>query len=59
LRHLFPSDRIAGLFNANRGLTADEVNQRQRQYGANDILGDRRSGWGDIARDTATEALSQ
>jgi hypothetical protein len=29
LRHLFPSDRIAGLLNAKRGLTADEVEQRQ------------------------------
>jgi P-type Ca2+ transporter type 2C len=54
LRHLFPSDRIAGLLNANRGLTADEVEQRQRLYG---ILGDRRSGWGDIARDTARDPM--
>ena len=57
LRHLFPSDRIAGLLNANRGLTADEVEQRQRLYGTNDILGDRRSGWGDIARDTARDPM--
>jgi Ca2+-transporting ATPase len=57
LRHLFPSDRIAGLLDANRGLTADEVEQRQRLYGGNDILGDRRSGWGDIARDTARDPM--
>ena len=57
MRHLFPSDRIAGLLDANRGLTADEVEQRQRLYGSNDILGDRRSGWGDIARDTARDPM--
>jgi len=57
LRHLFPSDRIAGRLDANRGLTADEVEQRQRLYGSNDILGDRRSGWGDIARDTARDPM--
>jgi Ca2+-transporting ATPase len=57
LRHLFPSDRIAGLLDANRGLTADEVEQRQRLYGGNDILGDRRFGWGDIARDTARDPM--
>ena len=57
MRHLFPSDRIAGLLDANRGLTADEVEQRQRLYGDNDILGDQRSGWGDIARDTARDPM--
>jgi P-type Ca2+ transporter type 2C len=57
LHHLFPSDRIAGLLNANRGLTADEVERRQRLYGSNDILGDRRSGWGVIARDTARDPM--
>ena len=57
MHHLVPSDRLAGLFDANRGLTADEVEQRQRLYGSNDILGDRRSGWGDIARDTARDPM--
>ena len=57
MRHLFPSDRIAGLLDANWGLTADEVEQRRRLYGGNDILGDRRSGWGDIARDTARDPM--
>ncbi len=57
MRHLVPSDRIAGLFDANRGLTADEVEQRRRHYGSNDILGDRRSGWGDITRDTARDPM--
>ena len=57
MRHLFPSDRIAGLFAADRGLTADEVEQRRRLYGSNDILGDRSSGWGNIARDTARDPM--
>jgi Ca2+-transporting ATPase len=57
VRHLFPSDRITGLVNADRGLTADEVEQRRRLYGSNDILGDRRSGWGNIARDTARDPM--
>lgn len=38
-------------------MTADEVEQRQRLYGSNDILGDRRSVWGDIARDTAQDPM--
>jgi Ca2+-transporting ATPase len=38
-------------------LTADEVEQRQRLYGSNDILGDRSSGWGNIARDTARDPM--
>jgi len=57
VRHLFTSDRIIGLLNADRGLTADEVDQRRRLYGSNDILGDRRSGWGDIAWDTARDPM--
>lgn len=57
MRHLIPSDRIAGLLNADRGLTTQEVEQRRRLHGMNDILGDRRSGWGDIARDTARDPM--
>jgi Ca2+-transporting ATPase len=56
VRHLFPTDRIAGLLDAERGLTAEEVEERRR-YGGNDILGDRGSGWGDIARDTARDPM--
>lgn len=58
MRHLFPTDRIAGLLDAERGLTAEEVEERRR-YGGNDILGDRGSGWGDIARDTARDSESR
>jgi Ca2+-transporting ATPase len=57
VRHIVPSDRIAELFDADRGLTADEVEERRLLYGSNDILGDRSSGWGDIARDTARDPM--
>jgi Ca2+-transporting ATPase len=57
LRHLCPSERIAGLLNADRGLTAGEVQERRRHYGSNDILGDSRAGWGAIARDTAQDPM--
>ena len=57
MRHLFPTDRIAGLLDADRGLTAEEVEERRRLYGSNDILGDRNSGWGNIARDTARDPM--
>jgi hypothetical protein len=57
LRHLFPSERVAGLLDADRGLTAEEAEERRR-YGSNDILGDRASGWGDIARETARDPRS-
>ncbi len=57
MRHLFPSDRIAGLLDAERGLTAEEVGHRRSLYGSNDILGDKSAGWGDIARDTARDPM--
>ena len=57
MRHLIPSDRIAGLLNADRGLTAQEVEQRRRLHGSNDILKDQSSGWGGIARDTARDPM--
>lgn len=57
MRHLFPSDRIADLVDAERGLTAAEVEDRRRRYGPNDILGDRHAGWRAIARDTARDPM--
>ena len=56
MRHRFPSDRVAGLL-ADRGLTAEDVEERRRLYGNNDILGDETSGWGAIARDTARDPM--
>jgi Ca2+-transporting ATPase len=57
LRHLFPSDRIAGLLDGDRGLTVQETEERRHLYGSNDILGDKSSGWGAIARDTARDPM--
>jgi Ca2+-transporting ATPase len=57
VRHIFPSDRIAGLCNPEQGLTASEVDRRRQLYGNNDILGDNVSGWGAIARDTARDPM--
>lgn len=57
MKRIFQIDRIAGLPGAERGLTADEVDERRRLYGTNDILNDRRSGWGDIVRDTARDPM--
>jgi Ca2+-transporting ATPase len=57
LHHLLPSDRIAGLLDADRGLTTEEVEERRRQYGRNNILGDQRTGWSAVARDTAQDPM--
>lgn len=55
--HLFPSDRVAGLLDSDRGLTTEEADERRRRYGSNDILGDKRAGWAAIARDTAQDPM--
>lgn len=57
MRHLIPSDRIAGLLDANRGLTAAEVEERRHLYGGNYILSDKRAGWASVARDTARDPM--
>ncbi len=57
MRHLFPSDRIAGLLDPERGLTAEEVEERRHRYGSNDILGDAHGGWGAILGDTAQDPM--
>jgi Ca2+-transporting ATPase len=57
LRHLFPSERIAGLLDADRGLTAGQVDERRHRYGSNDVLGDKSSGWGSIVRDSAQDPM--
>jgi Ca2+-transporting ATPase len=57
MRHAFQIDRIAGLSETDRGLTPHEVDERRRLYGTNDILRDRRSGWGDIVHDTARDPM--
>ena len=57
MRHLFSSDRIAGLLETDRGLTAAEVEERRPRYGENDILGEATSGWGRILRDTVQDPM--
>lgn len=57
MRHVFPSDRIVGLLNAERGLTSDEAEERHRRYGFNDIITDANAGWIDILRDTARDPM--
>jgi Ca2+-transporting ATPase len=57
LRHLFASDRIVDLVDAEHGLTAAEVEDRRRRYGSNNILGDPQIGWRAIARDTARDPM--
>lgn len=57
MRHLFPSDRIAELLDADRGLTRAEVEERRSHYGPNDILGGKRPVWSSIVRDTARDPM--
>ena len=57
MRHVFPSDRIVGLLNGERGLTSDEAEERHRRYGFNDIITDGSAGWAVILRDTARDPM--
>ena len=57
MRRTFQIDRIAGLSDADRGLTPHEVDERRGLYGTNDILREQRSGWGDILHDTARDPM--
>ncbi|MGE0579096.1 MAG: cation-translocating P-type ATPase [Reyranella sp.] len=57
MKRVFQIDRVAGLSDADRGLTSLEVEERRRLYGANDILRDQRSGWADIVHDTARDPM--
>lgn len=57
MRHIYPSERISTLLNADHGLEPEEVAERRRLYGINDILTSESSGWRDIARDTARDPM--
>jgi Ca2+-transporting ATPase len=57
VRHAFPSERIAGLLVADRGLTSAEAEVRRRRYGGNDILEDKRAGWDAVIRETALDPM--
>lgn len=57
MRRTFQIERIAGLSDADRGLTPQEVGERRGLYGSNDILREQTSGWGDILHDTARDPM--
>ncbi len=57
MRHIYPSERISTLLNADHGLEPEEVERRRRRYGINNILTSESSGWRDIARDTAHDPM--
>jgi Ca2+-transporting ATPase len=57
MRRTFQIERIAGLSDADHGLTPHEVDERRGLYGANDILRGQGSGWGDILHDTARDPM--
>lgn len=57
MKHNFEFERVAGLSEVGRGLTAAEVQERRTRYGSNDILTEEQAGWGDIARDTARDPM--
>ena len=57
LRHLFPSDRIAGLLDPECGLTAEEVEERRHRYGSNGYPRDAHGGWGAILGDTVQDPM--
>ena len=52
-----PPSRIADVLAIRRGLTASEAAARQQRYGFNDIIGQSRSKWRDLARDTARDPM--
>lgn len=57
MKRTFQIERIAGLSDADRGLTPLEVDERRGLYGANDILREQRAGWRDILHDTARDPM--
>lgn len=57
MRRSFPTSRLQGLADTQRGLTTAEALYRRQQYGANAILEPSSSGWRDIVRDTAHDPM--
>ncbi len=57
MRRSFPTSRLQGLTDTQRGLTAAEALRNQQRYGANAILEPSSSGWRDIVRDTAHDPM--
>ena len=57
MRHALPLDRVRGLVTAERGLTADEVADRRRRYGANDIVETVGHPVAELAKETARDPM--
>jgi P-type Ca2+ transporter type 2C len=57
MRRKVPLDRLEGLLDNERGLTAVEVAERGRLYGFNDIVEAPPDAWRELARDTVRDPM--
>jgi Ca2+-transporting ATPase len=57
MRRKVPLERLAGLLDTERGLTAPEVSERARLYGLNDIVETPPGTWRELARDTLRDPM--
>jgi Ca2+-transporting ATPase len=57
IRHPLPLARLDGLLTSDRGLTADEADERRRRYGVNDVVETPPGRWWDLARDTVADPM--
>jgi len=57
VRRPIPIDRLEGLDQPDRGLTAREVLERRERYGANDVLSAAPAGWRELIRDTLKDPM--
>jgi Ca2+-transporting ATPase len=57
VRQKLALERVAGLLDGERGLSATEVEQRRRKYGLNDIVEVPGKPWAELARETARDPM--
>lgn len=57
MRRSLPTERLEGLLDAERGLQADDVLERRRRYGPNDIVETSRSPWWLMLLDTLGDPM--
>ncbi len=57
IRRPVPLARLHNLLRIDRGLTAEEVAERRRRYGVNDIVETPPGRWWDLARDTLKDPM--
>lgn len=57
MRRPIPTDRLAGLDDRTRGLSAGEVQARRGRYGTNNLLGTVPGGWRELLRDTLKDPM--